>query len=78
MSSFVALRSRRISLDERSHSSFAVFVSLLCVDFSLSLSLSILAMPLAAVNGKYRLECWNPSWSPSLVERCRRRFSPPW
>jgi hypothetical protein len=39
MSSFVALRSRRISLDERSHSSFAVFVSLLCADFSLSLSL---------------------------------------
>jgi hypothetical protein len=31
MSSFVAFRSRRISLAERSHSSFALVVSLLCV-----------------------------------------------
>jgi hypothetical protein len=36
MSSFVAFKSRRISLAERSRSSFALFASLLCAGFSLS------------------------------------------
>jgi hypothetical protein len=40
MSSFVTFGSRRISLGERSCLSFALFVSLLYVGFSLSLSLS--------------------------------------
>jgi hypothetical protein len=38
MSSFVAFGSQRISLAEHSRSSFALFVSLLCAGFSLSLS----------------------------------------
>jgi hypothetical protein len=41
MSSFMAFGSRRISLTERSRSSFDLVVSLLCVGFSLSLSLSL-------------------------------------
>jgi hypothetical protein len=44
---FVAFRSRRISLAERSCSSFTLFVSVLCAGFSLSLSLS----PGVAVGG---------------------------
>jgi hypothetical protein len=41
MSSFVALGSQWIILAEHSHSNFALFVSLWCADFSLSLSLSL-------------------------------------
>jgi hypothetical protein len=48
---FVAFRSRRINLAERSCSSFALFVSVLCASFSLSLP----ALPLAVVSGKSRL-----------------------
>jgi hypothetical protein len=55
MFSFVAFGLRRIILVERNHSRFALFVSLLCVGFSLSLSLSLPVMPLTAISGKSRL-----------------------
>jgi hypothetical protein len=51
MSSFVAFRSQRICLAERSRSTFALFVALLCASFSVSLSV----MPLTADSGKSRL-----------------------
>jgi hypothetical protein len=49
---FVVFESWWISLGERSHSSFVLCVSV-CVQVSLSLSL--LVMPLVAVSGKSRL-----------------------
>jgi hypothetical protein len=60
---FVAFGLRRISLAERSRSSFTLFILVLCAGFSLPLQ----AMPLVVVSGKSRLERWNPCWSPSLV-----------
>jgi hypothetical protein len=52
MSSYVAFRSRRISLAERSRSSFAPVVFLVCVQVRIFLLL--LAMPMRAVSGRFR------------------------
>jgi hypothetical protein len=68
----VAFESQWISLAERSHSSFALFVSRLCGGFSLSLP----EMPLAAVSGKSRLCVLESVLEPIIGVVCRRRFSP--
>jgi hypothetical protein len=52
MSSFVAFGSRRISLVERSRSSFALFVFLVSVH--VRIFLLILSMPMRAVSGRSR------------------------
>jgi hypothetical protein len=63
---------RWVNLAERSRSSFALFVSVLCAGFSLSL----LAKPLAAVSGKSRLWLLDSMLEPITGVECQRRFSP--
>jgi hypothetical protein len=73
MSSFVALGSQRISLAERSRSSFALFVSLLCAGTSLSLSSGD---ALVTISGKSRLSVLESMLEVIAGVECRRRFSP--
>jgi hypothetical protein len=67
---FVIFRSRWISLAERSRSRFALFVLVLCADFSLSLS------PDVAVSGsQWEVQTLSAGISAESVTALEKRFS---